>query len=1406
MLSLIRLRLFLLTCVLVVLVWVPSAQAATFVLNLTVPIPDNNGCFDNEGVTQTDTVVAPGDIPAGSTLNSLTYDVTVTTADILGDISLVGAYPGGTAFTIPSFTVLSPTDTVVLSGTALGNYSLVWDDSDDNGATATGCGGIGTFDNRVVSYQVTIDYSIPGDDSDGDGIIDGVECPAADPNRDTDGDGLTDCNDIDADNDGIPDNVEAQLTSAGSYIAPTGPDTDGDGLLDVYEPAGLTPVDTDGDGIPDYIDQDSDGEGIPDTSEHNITGVGPVGGDVDGDGLLNEFEGANNNDVDVNDEIDDPENDLPDTDNGGSGDCCGTPLQADVDYRDLSITTGQVVANKVGSAQTGGSTTDVDEDDLIDWLITYDNQTGFTLNNVQVTDVLTGNHTLVSSSFPNGWTFNTDTFSTDKVVATGFGLSESLSEIPVPANVFGATLNGDGYQPIIDPDTGLIYVMFHHLHPGVMNCVDPLTGNNCTGFTTDTPLTATGATVSCDETDGTCSIMTINTNEDTPIVDGKLYYPTTIVPSSVSIGDSLPFNWIPVTWGLGCFDLATNAECDYDGAGPSNIGFVELPNVDPTPGPTTLTATNGVLSGPWLVNGNFYMLDWNMQLHCIEPGTGNICAGSPKSLYDATTMPQITDYDWENMRGEVDGDRLYLAVQYAGTTNSAGLGGARARCLDMTTGTAGNPGECAGWTTGVGSAFSGPGSEGGPGSRTPNLFFVRDTSFDPTLLCMIGEGGDASGWDGCVNVNTGVADATGHENTGIPTPLGAAIDNGGNDGTGLEVYHEGRTYFNRYFENQIFCYDWATNALCTGFGVGGVVTGPVNSESYAITRDPSNGCFWITGDNNELWNFDINGNTPCNVAEVDVDLSLQPEASYCDTGSAALTGAVWEALNLFDIDSDDFTTLTAVIRDSLNAEVTTCDFKTDSCNNGFSVVDNGLNEQVVLTAVVPPPSLPVSGDNISLTVEFDATLPLGVDLMVGGRDPRIELNWDFPSSPPPIELCLVTDPDVSCPVTGTETASNSAAVRIQGSGSDDDTVGPISLNVNPVGGNNTSCMTDYGDAPDSYGTNLAGNGGHVIETTQNTLYIGASVDNEADGQAVAPGANANSPNGDGADEDGVDFRSPPNGFHSEIFADVEVVNDTGSNAFLCAWLDRWDGTGNGDGDFDPWVSDAARGDTPDGVLRPCATVTPSAVPGVAEEYTFFWGPLLDEQGFTYARFRLCSTLSECDDPTGAAITGEVQDYIITFNFATAAIIGEVGLEVVSVDDLLNQLEVDKINAEALLALLKSWNASAAANLGDADAAAILAALIEFLDPDGDGQVVLFQWETLEEMGTIGFYAERQVEDGAWVRINNRMLPGLVSAPFGGDYMLVDPGAVQGNEYIYRLIEIEATGQTQTYGPFMLNLQ
>jgi uncharacterized repeat protein (TIGR01451 family) len=155
-------------------------------------------------------------------------------------------------------------------------------------------------------------------DANSDGFADGTKgADGWDDNIDalgtlvlpnSDGSGNPNYMDIDADNDGIPDNIEGP--SSTGYQLPTYLDTDGDGLDNRYDNApaafggnGNTPNDQDGDLIPDYMDLDTDNDGLPDIIEGNDFNLNNIqddlvtltGVDTDGDGLDDRFDLNNSN-------------------------------------------------------------------------------------------------------------------------------------------------------------------------------------------------------------------------------------------------------------------------------------------------------------------------------------------------------------------------------------------------------------------------------------------------------------------------------------------------------------------------------------------------------------------------------------------------------------------------------------------------------------------------------------------------------------------------------------------------------------------------------------------------------------------------------------------------------------------------------------------------------------------------------------------------------------------------------------------------------------------------------------------------------------------------------------------------------------------------------------------------------
>jgi len=173
-------------------------------------------------------------------------------------------------------------------------------------------------------------------DDDNDGILDINE---GDGTLDTDRDGIPDSLDIDSDDDGNPDIVEAQGGNPGDFTPPSGQDSDGDGLDDLFDTAdnnpdptasqGIDPIDTDGDGLDDHLDIDSDDDGITDLVEaSDKDGDGqpdivPTNVDSDGDGLDNAF--------DTNPQRPTPDNPFDSNVSAPDSDGDGLPNQTDID-------------------------------------------------------------------------------------------------------------------------------------------------------------------------------------------------------------------------------------------------------------------------------------------------------------------------------------------------------------------------------------------------------------------------------------------------------------------------------------------------------------------------------------------------------------------------------------------------------------------------------------------------------------------------------------------------------------------------------------------------------------------------------------------------------------------------------------------------------------------------------------------------------------------------------------------------------------------------------------------------------------------------------------------------------------------------------------------------------------------
>ncbi|MEX0291463.1 MAG: gliding motility-associated C-terminal domain-containing protein [Flavobacteriaceae bacterium] len=319
-----------------------------------------------------------------ATVENVPVDIDIYAND--NDIPTLGSLAttnpsNGTVTVNDGGTPADPSDDVV---TYTPNFGFQGTDTFDY----TICDNVGNCETATVTIMVN---PLGSDlDIDDDGIVnsfedlneDGDNDPSTNP-TDTDGDGIPDYLDIDSDDDGIPDNVEGQTTAG--YIPPSLTDADGNGLDDAYEnggSVGIVPIDTDGDGLPDYVDSDSDNDNVPDNIEGHdydqdgLPDVTFIGSDKDNDGLDDGYEGNTAIDLDVNDEIDDPYNDLPNTD----GD-------AESDYRDTDDDDDGLMT-AIEDVNTDGNY--ANDDDDTDGIPNY-LEPNFTGDDIEVFNVITPN-------------------------------------------------------------------------------------------------------------------------------------------------------------------------------------------------------------------------------------------------------------------------------------------------------------------------------------------------------------------------------------------------------------------------------------------------------------------------------------------------------------------------------------------------------------------------------------------------------------------------------------------------------------------------------------------------------------------------------------------------------------------------------------------------------------------------------------------------------------------------------------------------------------------------------------------------------------------------------------------------------------------------------------------------------
>ena len=277
---------------------------------------------------------------------------------------------------------------------------------------------------------------------------------------------------------------------------------------------------------------------------------------------------------------------------------------------------------------------------------------------------------------------------------------------------------------------------------------------------------------------------------------------------------------------------------------------------------------------------------------------------------------------------------------------------------------------------------------------------------------------------------------------------------------------------------------------------------------------------------------------------------------------------------------------------------------------------------------------------------------------------------------------------------------------------------------------------DYGDAPDpaagtgvgNYNTRGADSGPyHVIVSGLNLGNVAPDADPATLQNVGATDDNATNIN----DEDGISTLPVVNTGTTSVAMTVRATNSTATAATLVCWIDF-----NRDGDF-----------TDTG--EPSASVAVPASSGGVNYTVNFTGFATPAVGATYIRCRIAFVAGEVANPTGAAASGEVEDY-----------------------------QID----QALAATLASFNAAA------------------------QSDHVLVTWETVSELSNAGFNLYRTQSANGELSLLGYLPSPTPGSSVGAAYSYQDFDVATGQTYWYWLEAVDLSGATTMYEPVVVTFQ
>ncbi|MFP3467084.1 hypothetical protein SB754_16425 [Leifsonia sp. SIMBA_070] len=604
--------------------------------------------------------------------------------------------------------------------------------------------------------------------------------------------------------------------------------------------------------------------------------------------------------------------------------------------------------------------------DTIKWVVNYQNSTGADAS-VNLKDPLTATGAYVPGSLqlpPNGnavgtltpqystnggtsWANGTPPSNANGVGFTGTmvpqGTQQKSVNLPSPVSQTLTNSGGDGYNGVVSADGLRVYAVFHHSY------------NDVGTLPVYCAVIATG---------GVCPGWPGNNTSVSPV-------PGSAIGAGLPGGSGFQTGWQNGTYingtqlrwaegytaaggaiGFGCLDIVTLKSCGFLQSGVAPVAQTNGTQI----GGTGIPATNGTY--------------WYMQ------GTGDFVAvNASGAIYTTVKAGAAVSDGYSPVMSATFGGYAFGEYKPAGSSTYN---------LYCTT-TAAPITLCPGFPKAipaVGTANSGA------------IMPILNASGTLTGVCSM------PGWAANGSATTCWTLSGSTTPNPYPVSFGPPQANYAND-----AFIRGTKVYNTWQQNQVGCFDFATNALCAGF------TNPSNAYNYTV-RDASKvapNCLVADGDGRQITFFNAITGRGCVGATSPASMTVTPLNSYCGSGVTGFRG--WGALTIPGLLAGTYTNSTVTLRDQNNAIIT-----------GFNNVTLAAGGSLTLSTI------PTTVTSITATVTVN-----GVNDPSGVITGQISITWV--GDPP--QMCFQTiAPPSRCSSLSTAVTNQATAVTTSAAGSD----------------------------------------------------------------------------------------------------------------------------------------------------------------------------------------------------------------------------------------------------------------------------------------------------------------------------------------------------------------------------------